>query len=170
MGNATPDPVVGYFVHLREASTFWGALLLLNDEADPVDLVTTEPVSLGAVHALLLGPRAEGHVLARVLLPPLLKQAGTRPGLILFDTPVVLLRRLDLPVALGVLAPSDAAHMPDWWTWVEHSGVWVPSHGSDAALVAIENLAKVMRPFTLDEPFSRLRAAVGELRKPVPAR
>ena len=53
------DPVIAYFAHAKEGSTYWGALVLVTPEGDPLDFIYTEPVTLSPFMLRLLGARAD---------------------------------------------------------------------------------------------------------------
>ena len=86
------EETIAYFAHQKQGSAYLGALVVVSFEGDPVDFAYTDPVTLNRFSAQLLGARADGYMISRVLLEPLLKQVKA-PGLVCFDEPQVLLRR-----------------------------------------------------------------------------
>lgn len=171
MTDRRAEPLIGYFAHVREAASAWGALVLMTPEGDPVDFFYTDPVTLNRLTHRLLGPRMDAYLVARVLLQPLLEQAGGRLSLLCFDDPAVLQRqpRFDVPVA--VLAAREAPHKDGAWvaesvpsgnghdrTW------WLAAETHSAALAALEQAVAAMAPFALLDPFQQLRAAMAEVR------
>jgi hypothetical protein len=164
------EGLIGYFVHRREAATSWAALVQVTPEGDPVDFLYTDPLTLSGFTRRLLGPRVDAYLVGRVLLAPLLAQAGEKLGLVCFDDPVVLLRRLDCAVPVAVHAPAEAGHKGGAWvkevvavngadqTW------WLAPETADAAVAALQGAAAAMAPFGILEPFQQLRAAMVELK------
>jgi hypothetical protein len=171
MTDTRPDSLIGYFAHVREASSAWAALVLVTPEGDPVDFLYTDPVALNRLTNRLLGPRLDGYLVTRVLLAPLLEQAGHRLSLLCFDDPAILQRRLDSDLPLAVFAPHDTTHKDGAWiaeslpsnnghphTW------WLAPATYSAALAALKQTAAAMAPFGILEPFNQLRAAMAEVR------
>ena len=167
----SPERTLGYFAHVRDAMAYWGALVLLTPDGDPSELFYTEPVHLNRLTHQLLGPRADAYVIERVLLKPLLEQAGHGAASALcFDDPAVLQRRLRLPVPAAVLAPPEAAHRAGSWRFQtipdgdRREGCWVQPETGDAVIRALQEAAEGMAPFGLRDPFRQLRAAMTEIR------
>jgi hypothetical protein len=166
------DGTIAYFAHQKQGSAYLGALVVVSDEGDPVDFAYTDPVTLNRFSMQLLGARADGYMIARVLLEPLLKQVKAA-GLVCFDEPQVLLRRPVEGLPCVVFAPGDAAHKDRVWAFQKlrngtnpNEGCWV-SPAADVAVVAkLQTVAAAMAPFGLREPFRQLRAAMGELAQP----
>jgi hypothetical protein len=164
------EGLIGYFVHRREAATSWAALVQVTPEGDPVDLLYTDPLTLNGFTRRLLGSRVDAYLVGRVLLEPLLAQAGPRLSLLCFDDPAVLLRRLECEVPVAVFAPAEARHKGGAWsaetvavnghdqTW------WVAPPTADAAVSALQQAAAAMAPFGILDPFEQLRAAMVELK------
>jgi hypothetical protein len=163
--------LIGYFAHVRHTTTAWGALVLVTPEGDPVDFFYTDPVTLNRLTHRLLGPRLDAYLVARVLLEPLLEQAGSRLALVCFDDPAVLQRRFEFGVPVAVLAARDVPHKDGAWvaeavslgnghdqTW------WLASETRTAAVAALKQTAVAMAPFVLTDPFQQLRAAMAEVR------
>ncbi|HEX6739933.1 MAG TPA: hypothetical protein VF310_16765 [Vicinamibacteria bacterium] len=163
------EALIGYFVHRREAAASWAALVQVTPEGDPVDFLYTDPLALSGFTRRLLGPRVDAYLVGRVLLAPLLAQAG-RLSLLCFDDPAVLLRRLDVEVPVAVHAPAEAAHKGGAWVreTVAMNGAdhtwWLAPRSADAAVDALRGAAEAMAPFGILEPFQQLRAAMVELK------
>jgi len=172
MAEAPPDPpLIGYFAHVREAATAWGALVLMTPEGDPLDFLYTEPVTVGRLTQALLGARADGYVLARVLLAPLLEQAGPRLALLCLDDVAALQRRFTFEVPVAVAAAADAPHKDGAWTaeavpngdGQSHTW-WLGDGARDDARARLREAAAAMAPFGILDPFRQLRAAMAEVR------
>lgn len=171
MGDARKDgqPLIGYFAHVREAATAWGALVLVTPDGDPVDFLYTDPVTLPRLTHTLLGPRLDGY-LGRLLLEPLLEQAGAALSLLCVDHPALLQRRFGFEVPAAVLAPRDAPHKDGAWisetvsngTGHDHTW-WLASETYSTALAALQLAASSMAPFGILDPFNQLRAAMAEV-------
>lgn len=167
---AADEPALGFFAHQRDDGTWRGALLVLDARCDPLDFAYTEPVSLNRLTLSLLGPRLEGYVIERVLVPPLLAKAGGGVRLLCFDDPLLLQRRVKLPVPCAVLAAGDAAHRDGAWVveTVKGNGgaklsLWVVPDHREPALLALQGAMAELAPFGLDEPFTQLRAALADV-------
>jgi hypothetical protein len=172
MADAPPDPpLIGYFAHVREAATAWGALVLMTPDGDPLDFLYTEPVTVGRLTHALLGTRIDGYVLARVLLAPLLEQAGARLALLCLDDAALLQRRFSFEVPVAVAAAPDAPHKEGAWTaealangdGQTHTW-WVGTGAREAAVAQLREAAAAMSPFGIVDPFRQLRAAMAEVR------
>ena len=167
------DETIAYFAHQKQGNAYVGALVVVSYEGDPVDFAYTDPVTLNRFSLQLLGARADGYMIARVLLEPLLKQVKA-PGVVLFDEPHVLLRRPAGGPPSVVFAGADAAHKDGAWSFHEPvnragptEGYWVSPAGDASVAARLQKAAAVMAPFALREPFEKLRAAMGELGQPL---
>lgn len=171
MSDTRPEPLIGYFAHVREAASAWGALVLVTAEGDPVDFLYTDPVTLNRLTNRLLGPRLDSYLVTRVLLSPLLEQAGHRLSLLCFDDPAILQRRLESDVPVAVFAARDTTHKDGAWiaeslpssNGHDHNW-WLAPQTCTAALAALKQTAAAMAPFGILEPFNQLRAAMAEVR------
>jgi hypothetical protein len=166
------DETIAYFAHQKQGNAYVGALVVLSYEGDPVDFAYTDPVSLNRFSMQLLGVRADGYMIARVLLEPLLKQVKA-PGIVCFDEPHVLLRRPNGGPPSVVFAGADAAHKDGAWSFHAlatgagpSEGCWVAPTGDASVAGRLQKAAEAMAPFALREPFQKLRAAMGELGQP----
>jgi hypothetical protein len=164
------EGLIGYFVHRREAAVSWAALVQVTPEGDPVDFLYTDPLTLNGFTRRLLGARVDAYLVGRVLLGPLLAQAGEGLSLLCFDDPSVLLRRLEPKPPMAVFAPRDAAHKAGAWV-AETVAVgngdqnwWLAPETADAAVRVLQQAAAAMAPFGILEPFAQLRAAMVELK------
>jgi len=166
------EDTIAYFAHQRQGATYLGALVVVSLEGDPVDFAYTDPVTLNRFSLHLLGARADGYMVARVLLEPLLKQVKT-PGMVCFDEPRLLERRpLDEPPAV-VFAPPDAAHKEGVWSFhtlengtPKAEGFWTTGAKAVGVLPRLQHAASGMAPFGIREPFQQLRAAMAEVARP----
>jgi hypothetical protein len=171
-GSLDEEGTIAYFAHQKQGAAYLGALVVVSFEGDPVDFAYTDPVALNRFSVQLLGTRADGYMISRVLLEPLLKQVKT-PGLLCFDEPHVLLRRpVGRPPSV-VFAPADAAHKAGAWSFQKlgngvspSDGCWVSAAGEASVAGKLQEIAAAMAPFGLREPFRQLRAAMGELVTP----
>jgi hypothetical protein len=166
------DETIAYFAHQKQGNAYVGALVVVSYEGDPVDFAYTDPVILNRFSLQLLGARADGYMISRVLLEPLLKQVKA-PGVVCFDEPYVLLRRPVAGPPRVVFARADAAHKDGAWSFHElatgagpSEGCWVAPAGDASVAVRLQKAAAVMAPFALREPFQKLRAAMAELGQP----
>jgi hypothetical protein len=172
MSSADEEGTIAYFAHQKQGAAYLGALVVVSFEGDPVDFAYTDPVTLNRFSAQLLGARADGYMISRVLLEPLLKQVKT-PGLVCFDEPHVLLRRPMSAVPSVVFAPADASHKAGAWAFQKlghgaglAEGCWVSATGEESVAGKLQKIAAAMAPFGVREPFRQLRAAMAELGSP----
>jgi hypothetical protein len=172
---ADPEGLIGYFAHAREAGTAWGALVLVTRAGDPVDFLYTDPVQVSRLTQRLLGPRVDAYLVERVLLGPLLEQAGPHLSLLCFDDGAVLQRPFALDVPVAVRAASDAPHKDGAWvaetvpTGNGHDHTWwLTGATRSAAIAALKQAATAMAPFGILDPFAQLRAAMAEVRSERP--
>ncbi len=166
------EGTIAYFAHQKQGAAYLGALVVVSFEGDPVDFAYTDPVTLNRFSVQLLGARADGYMISRVLLEPLLKQVKA-PGLVCFDEPHVLMRRPLGGLPSVVFAPADAAHKAGAWTFQKlgngagpSEGCWVSAAGDASVAGKLQKVSAAMAPFGLREPFRQLRAAMGELGSP----
>ena len=166
------EETIAYFAHQKQGGAYSGALVVVTFEGDPVDFAYTDPVTLNRFSVQLLGARADGYMISRVLLEPLLKQVKA-PALVCFDEPHVLLRRPAGGPPSVVFAPADAAHKDGPWSFQSlgngsnpAEGCWVSPAADPSVAGKLQKIAAAMAPFGLREPFRQLRAAMGELAQP----
>lgn len=163
------EGTIAYFAHQKEAATYLGALVVVSLEGDPLDFAYTDPVTLNRFSQQLLGARADGYMIARVLLLPLLKQVKP-PGILCFDEPHLLARRPPTEGPAVVFAGADAPHKEGCWSFhsvkngsLPPEAMWV-ARTKDAGVVAkLQEAASAMAPFSIREPFRQLRAAMAEV-------
>jgi hypothetical protein len=163
------EGTIAYFAHQKQGATYLGALVVVTAEGDPVDFAYTDAVTLNRFSQQLLGGRADGYMIARVLLEPLLKQVKT-PGIVCFDEPHLLARRPPTEPPAVVFAAADAPHKEDQWSFrsVKNGsgtpeGCWVARAEDAGVLAKLQEVAAAMAPFGIREPFRQLRAAMAEL-------
>jgi hypothetical protein len=165
---ACEDARLGYFAYQKQGATYTAALVVVSAEGDPLDFAHTDPVALNRFSLQLLGARADGYMVARVLLEPLLRQVAT-PAVVCFDDAQVLQRRLVLDQPAIVFAARDAPHKDSHWAFQtlgaarSSEAFWI-SRGTEPSVVRrLQHVATAMAPFGLREPFVQLRAAMSEL-------
>jgi hypothetical protein len=170
--DVSAEGTLAYFAHQKQGATYTGALVVVSFEGDPVDFAYTDPVTLSRFSLQLLGARADGYMIARVLLEPLLKQVKA-PGIVCFDEPHLLERRPLAPPPAVVFAAADAAHKEGHWSFhtVKNGsqppeGFWVSRARDGGVLAKLQEASGAMAPFGLREPFRQLRAAMGEVARP----
>jgi hypothetical protein len=165
------DERLGFFVFRRDEATYQAGLMVASLDGDPLDFVYTEPVTLSRVSLRLLGPRADGYVVERVLLPPLLEQAGSGLRILCLDDPAILQRKVRLGLPCAVLAPPSSAARRGAWvqegvgpgaegTW------WVPQDAREAAVEALRGALAGLSPDEVAAAFAQLRAAMAEVKDP----
>jgi hypothetical protein len=167
------EGTIAYFAHQKEGATYLGALVVVSFEGDPVDFAYTDPVTLNRFSQQLLGARADGYMIGRVLLEPPLKQVKA-PGIVCFDEPHLLERRPPTQTPAVVFAAAAAPHKEGHWSFhtVKNGsqaaeGCWVSRANKDAGVLAkLQEAAAAMAPFGIRDPFRQLRAAMAEVPRP----
>jgi hypothetical protein len=165
---AGDKPLLGYVAHVCRGRQFRGGLLIVDLDGDPVDFAHTRPVSIEPLSQTLFGDRFGGYF-SKAIARPLLRAVKHAPNVLCFDDFGLLNRTLSLPVAVALLAPPRVV-MPGRWTAMdiaparEQNGVWCAADGSERAVKPILQAAcRRFIPFTLGEPFARVRKALSEV-------
>ncbi len=163
------EGAIAYFAYQRQGATYLGALVVVSLEGDPLDFAYTDPVTLNSFSLRLLGSRADGYMVSRILLEPLLRQVKT-PLFVCFDDAQVLHRRLRLAQPGVVFADAGLPHKEGHW--VPHAlkdgpnttlHCWITYNADKGLLGRIRQAAEAMAPFDITEPFKQLRAAMAEM-------
>lgn len=161
---------LAFFTHAREDATWRGPMVVVAADGDPLDFVYTEPVAMSRLSLRLLGPRVDGYMIERVLLPPLLEKAGAGVRLICFEDAAILQRRVKLPMPCVVFESADAVHRAGAWVVETALGAdgatqtfWVPPDHREPAMGWLLHVMAEMAPFGLAEPFAQLRAAMADV-------
>ncbi|MBP3959701.1 hypothetical protein J8F10_31020 [Gemmata sp. G18] len=169
---APPKPpgslALGFLAVLQDQTGWLGGYLVTNGWGRPLEFRLTTAVQPNRVQTALYGPTLTEYIHADVIGKTLVEKTGTKPDLIVTDSPSVLaLRsRIDIPVvaisAQGATLAPDAIPFPHART---PGGLFLPARSAaDRDLVA-QLLERVDSAVDLTEPFARIREAVGEARK-----
>ena len=162
------EPRVGYISALSDHDFHWGGLLVIDRDGDPVEFVYTEPVELTGVMKTLLGSRARGFVVARLLAGPLLASCKVPPDIICFDEAGVLQRRVDINIPAAVFASNDCEVAESLWQRLDPlidnndgAGEW---WGQISSLPEVQSILKTavrcLLPGCLSDPFKCLGEAL----------
>jgi hypothetical protein len=166
--NLAGDKVfLGYVGHICREDAYRGGLLIVDLDGDPVDFAHTRSVAIQPLSRTLFGDRFGGYF-SKAVATPLLQAVGHTPSVLCFDDFGLLSRNLSLSVPVALLAPPHVV-VPENWTPMdlrparEQNGVWCAASGSERKVESV--LAAACRrfmPFSLGEPFARVRRALNE--------
>lgn len=166
--SSNPGPIaVGFLAVLQDPSGWLGGYLVTNGWGRPLEFRLTTAVQPNRVQTALYGATLTEYLHADVIGKTLVEKTGTKPDLIVTDSPPALgLRsRIEIPVIslamqTGTLAETVSLAHP-------RSGapLYLPlRYEADRAAIA-RLLDRVDPAVDLAEPFARIREAVGEARK-----
>ena len=57
--------LIGYLTHICRGDRYWGGLLVVDIEGDPVDFAWTEPVEISRLIRPLFGDRVAGTIISK---------------------------------------------------------------------------------------------------------
>lgn len=160
------ESLIGYLTHICKGDQYWGGLLVVDIEGDPVDFAWTEPVEVSRLIRPLFGDRVAGTIVSKTFARGLVDALEREPDLLCLNEPSLLSRNMSLDIPLAVLAPSNT---PNGGNWVRtklsdarpRGLFWFGERGEEELVESILNAAaRHFAPFDLDEPFQRLRLAL----------
>lgn len=168
--NENADPLLGYVAQVIDEGAYYGGLLLLTVEGDPIEFAYTDRVEVTSLQRILLGKRMETYVVSQVLTPPLWDRVQKKPQALCFDEASLLERTLSLPAPVVVFADMGAGHRPAAWTWQSAeadvaAGAWHQVDRTRQTTALLEVARTAMSPIDIREPFRQLREAIVEARK-----
>jgi hypothetical protein len=158
---------LGFLAVLQESSGWLGGYLVTNGWGRPLEFRLTTAVQPNRVQTALYGPTLVEYLHADVIGRTLIEKTGTKPDLIVTDSPpaLALRSRIEIPVIAisaqhGTLEDVVALHHPR-----TSAGLFLHvRHEADRAAVE-QLLERIDGSVDLSEPFARIREAVGEARK-----
>ncbi len=164
---ATGPLTLGFLAVLQEPTGWLGGYLVTNGWGRPLEFRLTTAVQPNRVQTALYGPTLVEYLHADVIGKTLVEKTGTKPDLIVTDSPpaLALRGRIDIPV-IALAAPVG--------NLVEVCPLAHPRSGAALYLArrfeadrdAVAHLLDRIDPAVdLAEPFARIREAVGEARK-----
>jgi hypothetical protein len=164
---------LGFLTVLHEAFGYMGGYLVTNTWGRPIEFRLSTAVQHNRVQQILYGGTLQPYICADLIGKTLVEKTGTTVQVIVTDCePVLELRRcLDIPV-LWLAAPDAPLAVA-----LARAGAEVrpPKNGSSAVLrhprfpgdvpFLRETLDRLECIVDLNEPFARIREAIGEARK-----
>lgn len=159
---------LGFLTVLNEQSAYLGGYLVTNIWGRPLEFRLTSAVQPNRVQQILYGPTLPNYVSGDLIGKTLIDKTGLPIQLVVTDTEAVLDLRIKLDIPVVWVLTEDRA---------EASGVEVrPRDGRKPALRGhtrfpedIETIrlmiARAEDAIDLNEPFARIREAIGEARR-----
>ena len=158
---------LGFLAVLQEPTGWLGGYLVTNGWGRPLEFRLTTAVQPNRVQTALYGPTLTEYLHADVIGKTLIEKTGTKPDLIVTDSPpaLALRSRIEIPVISVVLPAGSLAESVQLAHPRSGSPVYLPLRfESDRAAIS-RLLDRVDPAVDLAEPFARIREAVGEARK-----
>jgi hypothetical protein len=164
---------LGFLTVLHEASGYVGGYLVTNTWGRPIEFRLSTAVQPNRVQQILYGGTLQPYICADLIGKTLVEKTGTAVQVLMTDRePVLELRRsLEIPV-LWLAAPDDPLAVA-----LARAGAEVrpAKHGLGSLLrhprfpgdvpFLSETLDRLEGIVDLNEPFARIREAIGEARK-----
>ena len=169
---ASPKPngplTLGFLAVLQDPTGWLGGYLVTNGWGRPLEFRLTTAVQPNRVQAALYGPTLTEYLHADVIGKTLVEKTGTKPDLIVTDSPPALALRARIEIPVVAISAQGATLAPDTIAFTHTrapNGLLLAARfASDRDLVA-QLLDRVDSAVDLAEPFARIREAIGEARK-----
>jgi hypothetical protein len=162
------SPLALAFLAVLQEQTGWlGGYLVTNGWGRPLEFRLTTAVQPNRVQTALYGPTLVDYIHADVIGKTLVEKTGTKPDLIVTDSPPALALRSRIEIPVIALAPPTGtlAEAVSFAHPRPSVGLLLPGRfASDREAVA-QLLERVDPAVDLAEPFARIREAVSEARK-----
>jgi hypothetical protein len=158
---------LGFLAVLQEPNGWLGGYLVTNGWGRPLEFRLTTAVQPNRVQTALYGATLTEYLHADVIGKTLIEKTGTKPDLIVTDSPpaLALRSRIEIPVISVVLQSGTLSETVSLTHPRSAAPVYLPLRfESDRAAVS-RLLDRVDPAVDLAEPFARIREAVGEARK-----
>lgn len=158
---------LGFLAVLQEPTGWLGGYLVTNGWGRPLEFRLTTAVQPNRVQTALYGPTLTEYLHADVIGKTLIEKTGTKPDLIVTDSPpaLALRSRIEVPVISVVLPSGTLSETASLTHSRSAAPVYLPLRfESDRAAIS-RLLDRVDPAVDLAEPFARIREAVGEARK-----
>ena len=161
-------PLALAFLAVLQEQTGWlGGYLVTNGWGRPLEFRLTTAVQPNRVQTALYGPTLVDYIHADVIGKTLVEKTGTKPDLIITDSPPALTLRSRIEIPVIALAPQTGT-LTEAVSFV-HSrssvGLLLPGRFASDREAITQLLERVDSAVDLAEPFARIREAVGEARK-----
>jgi hypothetical protein len=158
---------LGFFAVLQEPTGWLGGYLVTNGWGRPLEFRLTTAVQPNRVQTALYGPTLVEYLHADVIGKTLIEKTGTKPDLIVTDSPpaLALRGRIEIPV-IAVAGP--AAKLENGLALAHPrapGGAFLPARFEADRAAVVRLLERVDPAVDLAEPFARIREAVAEARK-----
>ena len=154
-------------VHFSEHLGFAGGLLLVNQEARPLEFHCTTPVPLNRTEKILYGATYKSHVCCDLIGATLIEKSSTAPELLLVEQPELM--ELAGRIASPILLLAESCYCDSGLHDVQYPEMLIDGVEVQVLTKDIEQFEFVRAAcerFTssvsLDEPFERIRSAIRE--------
>jgi hypothetical protein len=167
---ASPNPApltLGFLAVLQEPTGWLGGYLVTNGWGRPLEFRLTAAVQPNRVQTALYGPTLVEYLHADVIGKTLIDKTGTKPDLIVTDSPpaLALRSRIEIPVISVALPSGTLAETVSLAHPRSGAAVYLPLRFEQDRGAVTRLLDRVDPAVDLAEPFARIREAVGEARK-----
>ena len=158
---------LGFLAVLQEPTGWLGGYLVTNGWGRPLEFRLTTAVQPNRVQTALYGPTLTEYLHADVIGKTLIEKTGTKPDLIVTDSPpaLALRSRIEIPVISVVLQSGTLSETVSLAHPRSGSAVYLPLRFESDRAAITRLLDRVDPAVDLAEPFARIREAVGEARK-----
>ena len=171
MAETTASAVLnlGFLTVLHEASGYLGGYLVTNVWGRPLEFRLSTAVQPNRVQQILYGDTLQPYICADLIGKTLVDKTATAVELLLTDREPVLELRPRLQVPIAWLAPAADTVTPSRCLVRAADEDTGPvfchaAHAADSAAIR-EMLERLDATLDLEEPFARIRDAIGEARK-----
>jgi hypothetical protein len=152
---------------LQEPSGWLGGYLVTNGWGRPLEFRLTTAVQPNRVQTALYGPTLTEYLLADVIGRTLVEKTGTKPDLVVTDSPGALPLRSRIEIPVIALRPQGGTG-PEAVSF-EHpravGGLLLSARFLADRTAITQLLDRVDTAVELAEPFARIREAIAEARK-----
>jgi hypothetical protein len=165
----TPGPLtLGFLAVLQEPTGWLGGYLVTNGWGRPLEFRLTTAVQPNRVQTALYGPTLVEYLHADVIGKTLVEKTGTKPDLIVTDSPFALALRSRIDPFVVAIATPGATLPPDAISFAHSrapNGLLLSARFATERDDIVRLLDRVDTAVDLTEPFARVREAVAEARK-----
>jgi hypothetical protein len=166
---SAPKPLtLGFLAVLQDASGWLGGYLVTNGWGRPLEFRLTTAVQPNRVQTALYGSTLTEYLHADVIGKTLVEKTGTKPDLIVTDSPPALALRSRIEIPVIAIQLPNATLPPDAIAFAHPrspGGLFLPARFAADRDAVAALLDRVDSAVDLAEPFARVREAVGEARK-----
>jgi hypothetical protein len=167
--SGAPVSNLGFLTVLHEPSGYLGGYLVTNSWGRPLEFRLSTAVQPNRVQQILYAGTLQAYICADLIGKTLVEKTAVPVQMVLTDTEAALDLRLSVGVPVVSVAPEKpgAAGGPPLETVVRVGRASVRTHARfpadvEAVRAALERLNGII---DLNEPFLRIREAIGEARK-----